>query len=41
VRPELRFATGFLADELTRRGESFQLFHRWSEVAAKLLATEP
>ena len=40
VRPELRFARGWLATELSRRGESFHPFHRWSEIAAVLLQTK-
>jgi len=32
VEPELRFARGFLARELTRRGQSFREFNRWREV---------
>ena len=39
VRPELRFARGWLAVELKRRGESFHPFHRWSEIAGVLLKT--
>jgi 2-hydroxy-3-keto-5-methylthiopentenyl-1-phosphate phosphatase len=33
VRPGLRFARGFLAEELRARGEVFQPFSRWSEIA--------
>ena len=36
VRPELRFARGFLADALQERGEAFQPFSRWSEIARQL-----
>ena len=36
VRPELRFARGFLADALRERGEAFQPFSRWSEIAREL-----
>jgi 2,3-diketo-5-methylthio-1-phosphopentane phosphatase len=36
VRPELRFATGHLADELERLGEGFHRFKQWSEVARTL-----
>lgn len=36
VRPELRFARGFLADALRKRGEAFQPFSRWSEIAREL-----
>jgi 2,3-diketo-5-methylthio-1-phosphopentane phosphatase len=37
VRPELRFATGHLADELGRLGEGFHRFEQWSEVARMLV----
>ena len=37
VRPELRFARGFLADALRERGESFRPFRRWSEIANELV----
>lgn len=37
VRPELRFARAFLAEELRARGESFRPFERWSEVVEGLL----
>ncbi|HEX2661501.1 MAG TPA: HAD-IB family phosphatase [Candidatus Acidoferrum sp.] len=36
VRPELRFARGILAEELRARGEAFQPFSRWSEIAREL-----
>jgi len=36
VRPELRFARGALAEELRARGESFQPFSHWSEIAREL-----
>ena len=36
VRPELRFARGFLADALRERGEAFRPFSRWSEIAREL-----
>ena len=36
VRPELRFARGILAEQLRERGEAFQPFSRWSEIARKL-----
>jgi len=36
VRPELRFARGILAELLRERGEAFQPFSRWSEIARKL-----
>jgi 2-hydroxy-3-keto-5-methylthiopentenyl-1-phosphate phosphatase len=35
--PDLRFARGWLANELARRGERFRPFQRWSEVATALL----
>jgi HAD superfamily phosphoserine phosphatase-like hydrolase len=37
VPPSRRFARGFLAEELRRRGESFRLYHRWPEVVEALL----
>jgi 2,3-diketo-5-methylthio-1-phosphopentane phosphatase len=37
VRPGLRFARGWLAEELRRRNEPFHRFDHWSEVADKLL----
>src|SRR5215472_14397669 len=37
VRPELRFARGFLADALRQRGEAFRPFSRWSEIARELM----
>jgi 2,3-diketo-5-methylthio-1-phosphopentane phosphatase len=36
VAPERRFARGWLAGELVGRGEGFQSFDRWSEIAQKL-----
>jgi 2,3-diketo-5-methylthio-1-phosphopentane phosphatase len=36
VRPELRFARGFLAEALRAHGEAFQPFWRWSEIAREL-----
>jgi len=36
VRPGLRFARGDLAEELRARGEAFQPFSRWSEIAREL-----
>jgi len=36
VRPELRFARGFLAEALTERAETFRPFSRWSEIAREL-----
>lgn len=36
VKPALRFARGWLAGELRRRGEPFQEYSRWSEVAFRL-----
>ncbi len=38
VRPGLRFARGWLAGELDRRGEPFSRFQRWSDVAEMLAA---
>lgn len=37
VRPELRFARGFLATALRARGEAFRPFSRWSEIARDLM----
>jgi 2-hydroxy-3-keto-5-methylthiopentenyl-1-phosphate phosphatase len=37
VRPELRFARGFLADALRQRGEAFRPFSRWSEIVNELI----
>lgn len=39
VQPELRFARRFLAEELTRLGQGFRPFHRWTDVSAAVLAT--
>ena len=36
VRPGLRFARRVLAEELRARGEAFQPFSRWSEIAREL-----
>ena len=36
VRPELRFARGFLADGLRERGKGFRPFSRWSPIASEL-----
>ena len=36
VRPELRFARGFLADALRERGEAFRPFSQWSQIAREL-----
>jgi len=36
VRPSLRFARGVLAEQLRERGEAFQPFSRWSEIAREL-----
>ncbi len=38
VRPDLRFARGWLAGELQARGEGFHPFERWSEIAAALVS---
>lgn len=40
VPENLRFATGFLAEELSRRGLGFQPFTRWEEVAIALCLTD-
>jgi len=37
VPPARRFARGYLAAALRERGEAFQKFARWSEIAARLL----
>jgi 2-hydroxy-3-keto-5-methylthiopentenyl-1-phosphate phosphatase len=37
VRPELRFARGFLADALRQRREAFRPFSRWSEIVRELV----
>jgi 2-hydroxy-3-keto-5-methylthiopentenyl-1-phosphate phosphatase len=37
VRPEWRFARGFLADALRQRGEAFRPFSRWSEIVSELV----
>jgi 2-hydroxy-3-keto-5-methylthiopentenyl-1-phosphate phosphatase len=37
VPPGLRFARGGLAEELRARGEAFQPFSRWSEIARELV----
>jgi 2,3-diketo-5-methylthio-1-phosphopentane phosphatase len=37
VKPELRFARGWLAEALLQRGEAFRPFKRWSEVADELV----
>jgi 2-hydroxy-3-keto-5-methylthiopentenyl-1-phosphate phosphatase len=37
VSPDLRFARGFLAQELRRKGEKFREFERWSEVVEALV----
>jgi 2,3-diketo-5-methylthio-1-phosphopentane phosphatase len=39
VKPELRFARRYLAEELTRRGESFHPFARWRDVVESLTAS--
>jgi 2,3-diketo-5-methylthio-1-phosphopentane phosphatase len=36
VQPGLRFARGSLAEALLARGEAFQTFSRWSEIAREL-----
>lgn len=40
VRPEMRFARGWLATELRSRGETFQHFSTWSEISEKLCKVE-
>jgi len=40
VPPARRFARGWLADTLRERGETFQPFTRWSQIARALLAKE-
>lgn len=40
ARPRLRFARAELARQLTERGEAFESFAAWSEVARSLLAWE-
>lgn len=37
VKPELRFARGWLAEALQQRGEAFRPFDRWSDVADELV----
>ena len=41
VEPGLRFARGWLAKELERRGERFRRFGRWAEVARALSGDGP
>jgi len=41
VEPGLRFARGWLAKELGRRGEGFRPFERWAEVAGALIGEGP
>ncbi len=40
VRPDLRFARGWLAAELGRRGESYRGYERFSDVARALTALD-
>jgi 2-hydroxy-3-keto-5-methylthiopentenyl-1-phosphate phosphatase len=40
VRPELRFACGWLAEALSERGEKFHPFECWSEIADRLWKAE-
>jgi 2-hydroxy-3-keto-5-methylthiopentenyl-1-phosphate phosphatase len=40
VRPQLRFARGWLAEALSERGEKFHLFECWSEIADQLQKSE-
>jgi 2,3-diketo-5-methylthio-1-phosphopentane phosphatase len=37
VNPELRFARGYLAQQLREQGEAFRVFERWSEVVEALI----
>ena len=41
VRPECRFATGWLAHHLENVGEPFRPFETWSQIAAALLEEKP
>lgn len=41
VRPECRFATGWLAHHLKNVGESFRPFENWSQIAEALLEEKP
>jgi 2-hydroxy-3-keto-5-methylthiopentenyl-1-phosphate phosphatase len=36
VKPEFRFARGWLADAFRERGEKFHPFERWSQIADRL-----
>ena len=40
VPPQLRFARGWLAGALSERGEGFQPFERWSQIADHLQKAE-
>ena len=40
VRPQLRFARGWLADALGERGEGFHPFECWSQIADQLQDAE-
>jgi 2-hydroxy-3-keto-5-methylthiopentenyl-1-phosphate phosphatase len=40
VPPQLRFARGWLAEALRERGEKFNPFERWSEIADQLQKVE-
>ncbi|MDX2152501.1 MAG: MtnX-like HAD-IB family phosphatase [Bryobacteraceae bacterium] len=40
VKPEVRFARAYLAEELRRRGEAFTSYARWSEVVDRLLGAQ-
>jgi 2-hydroxy-3-keto-5-methylthiopentenyl-1-phosphate phosphatase len=40
VKPELRFARGWLAEAFRERGEKFHLFERWSQIADQLQKDE-
>jgi 2-hydroxy-3-keto-5-methylthiopentenyl-1-phosphate phosphatase len=37
VHPSRRFAKGRLAEELSKRGEDFKIFHSWSKIIDQLL----
>ena len=39
VQPELRFACGWLADQLDAKQLAYHPFNRWSDIASKLLGT--
>jgi 2-hydroxy-3-keto-5-methylthiopentenyl-1-phosphate phosphatase len=39
VEPHLRFARGWLAEALSKRGEGFHPFERWSQIVDQLQKT--